>query len=144
MKVILISTIILIVHSAIVAESGIFDRPTGTWSKLIEADESATDLPAQYYLCGFQFQSLKWSRAMECQCHNRFYRWKYQRRCQTCIVDYETKTAGLRAVFCRNNNWNDQISKIYDTGSSSAGQWRNTSMCPVDHYATGFAVRLAN
>lgn len=84
MRAILTCTLVLLAHTAMVTEHGMYDRPVGSWSKLIEAEEGSANLPAQYYLCGFQFQSLKWSRTVECRCYNGYYRWKRQRRCERC------------------------------------------------------------
>ncbi len=59
MKIILLVIFVVATHASRATEFGELSRPAGTWSNLIEAEPELKNLPAQYFLCGFQLRSIK-------------------------------------------------------------------------------------
>jgi hypothetical protein len=48
---------------------------------------------------------------------------------------------GFKAIFCSINNWSNQITKIYETGSIQSRNWKEYK-CPKGFYVKQVAGRL--
>lgn len=97
--------------------------------------------PSRYFICGVSTKSYKWQKELQnCKCSKRWYKWSRQIRCDKCVNYFETKTSGIKVIFCNYDDWSDQITKIIEKDySPNDGPWRNIGMCPEDMYVNGIA-----
>lgn len=53
-----------------------------------------------------------------------------------------TNTNAIEIVFCKQSNWDDQITKAIVASNQNNHQWRPFTMCPKDTYISGAKARF--
>lgn len=145
-KTIILGTILIILaSSALIDETHETSDEKAQWTPLIQANIQDKQLPAHYYLCGFQILNQKWLKSLwNCGCGKRWYRGRRRYRCNWCWNTFYSRASGFKGIFCKYTNWNDQIANTFITNSSNAAGWRNVVMCPKNQYANGFSAKYGS
>ena len=58
--------LLLLLIFGIVSDPLLEQRNYGTWSKVLNPNADMPDLPARYFLCGYQFKLSPWLRYFRC------------------------------------------------------------------------------
>ena len=107
-----------------------FGTNSGIMSQIISAQEEIGKDPEQYFLCGFAFREMKFTKLLyNCNCGYRIEGLSVVYKCDWCENAFWTMANAFKATFCHYSNWDNQIVKTVESGNTESQNWREF-WCP--------------
>jgi len=85
---------------------------------------------------------MKWTKPLyNCNCTQSSNAGIVSIKCEWCPNSFYSMRNGLKAIYCSTTNWNNQITKLFETGNTNSRNWIKYK-CPINKFITHIDGRL--